>query len=130
METLTNDLLIDTCFCPNNLDDTLKRFWDLESLGIMKDESSVYAKFTQKITFIGDRYQVCLPWRNDHPPLPTNYEISLRRLHSLIRRLKQDKALFAEYDSIIKDQIRRGIVELVDNPSEAGDAVHFLPHLQ
>ena len=30
-----------------NLNNRLQRFWDLELLGILKDETSVYSKFTQ-----------------------------------------------------------------------------------
>ena len=29
---------------PDKLEDTLRRFWDLKSLGIMPDEASVYAQ--------------------------------------------------------------------------------------
>ena len=52
------------------MDDCLKRFWDLESLGIAKEETSVYEKFIQWIKFDGRRYEVRLPWKECHPPLP------------------------------------------------------------
>ena len=51
----THALKIDTHPVEQNLDDQLRRFWELESLGIMKDEPSVYDKFVQRISFDGQR---------------------------------------------------------------------------
>ena len=119
---------IDTLSANDNLDDTLRRFWDLDALGITRDESSVYDKFTQRISFTGTRYQVCLPWKDDHPPLSSNYDLSLKRLNGLLKHLRQNEGLLAEYHAIIQDQLCRGIVELVDNPTYSGETIHFLPH--
>ena len=59
-------LKVESYSVEQGLDDQLGRFWDLETLGIMRDEPSVYDKFTQQILFTGERYQVCLPWRESH----------------------------------------------------------------
>lgn len=48
-----------------------------------------------------------------HAPLPDNYKLSVDRLHGLLFRLKQDLAIFKEYDNIIQDQLGRGIIETV-----------------
>lgn len=85
-------------------DDQLKRFWDLETLGISLDEASVYDNFVQQITFNGERYEVSLPWKPTHPPLPDHYELCLKRLSSLLRRLKETPKLLEAYDSIMKEQ--------------------------
>ncbi len=110
-----------------NLDDCLKRFWDLDSLGIVKETS----KFVQKITFNGHRYEVCLPWKECHPPLPDHRELSRKRLMSLLKRLRQTSQLLTEYSTIIQDQLDKGIIELVSQPSLSlsnSDRVHYLPH--
>lgn len=57
------------------------------------------------------RYEVELLWKESHPSLPDNYNLSLKRLHGVSRRLNQDPDVLREYDSIIKDQIQRDIVE-------------------
>ena len=46
-----------------NLDTTLKAFWDLDTLGIKGNESSVYEDFMQTIDFKNGRYCVHLPWK-------------------------------------------------------------------
>ena len=107
----------------------LKRFWDLESLGISSSEQSVYSQFINTITFRRGRYEVHLPWKDTHPLLPDNYETSLKRLKNLLNRLKEDPNVLLEYDAVIKEQIKSGIVEEVSKP-ECGEVgrVHYLPH--
>ena len=58
-------------------------------MGIQSKESSVYDKFEKGIIYDRERYQVSLPWKESHPPLPDNYDITLRRLNGLFRRLRQ-----------------------------------------
>ena len=95
----------------------------------MKDEPYVYDKFVQQISFNGQRYQVSLPWKENTPPLPDNLELCRRRLDSLLRKLKQKPQLLAEYDYIIRDQLSRGIVEVVNDPSlSEHDRVHYILH--
>lgn len=96
--------------------DTLRSFWDLESLGIKAEEQSVYEQFTASIQFLDGRYEVPLPWKDPHPVLPNNYNLCLRRLRGLLCRLRQDRDIFREYDSIIRNQIEQGVVQVIDDP--------------
>ena len=43
------------------LDDLIKQFWDLESLGITQNEPSVHDVFKKSIQFTNGRYKVSLP---------------------------------------------------------------------
>ena len=47
------------------LDEQLRSFWELESLGISDQELTLYDQFKDHIKFDGKRYEVVLPWR-DH----------------------------------------------------------------
>ena len=67
----------------NKLDQTLHSIWDLESLGIINADKSVLEDFDSSIHFKEGRYEVSLPWKEYHVPLPTNYELSLNRLKGL-----------------------------------------------
>lgn len=88
--TATHTLKIDTYPVEHNLDDQLRRFWELESLGILKGEPSVYEKFIQKISFNGQRYMGYLGGRIIHAPLPDNFEFCRKRLIGLLKRLKKN----------------------------------------
>ena len=72
----------------------------------------VAQEFVEKLLYTGDHYDVSLPWKATHPPLPENYELSLQRLQGLLSRLREKPDILEEYDSVIKDQIERGIVSL------------------
>ncbi len=70
-----------------------------------------------------------LPWKEFHDPLPDNCELTLKRLHGLLRHLRQDQTILREYDSIIRDQIDKGIVQIVtDEDAVHDEKVHYLPH--
>ena len=98
------------------LDRRLKSFWELESFGVPNSDQSVYDKFQETVQFKNGRYEVALPWKDSHPILHDNHQLSLSRLNGLLRRLQQDKDILREYDSVIKGQIQQGIVETVKQP--------------
>lgn len=70
-----------------------------------------------------------LPWKEHHKLLPDNYENSVARLSSQLKRLRRDPEVLREYNSIIEDQLRSGIIERVDT-TECPDVgkVHYLSH--
>ena len=106
----------------------LRSFWELESLGIQESSDSVYDHFISSILLKEKRYEVSLPWREYHEPLLDNYELSFKRLQSLLRRLKQYLVILKEYDAIIHDQLDKGIVEKVGQPDDMPGRIHYLPH--
>ena len=83
----------------------------------------------ETIAFKENRYEVRLPWRESHPPLPSNYHLCLRRLNGLIKQLRQDPTLFKEYNAVIQEQVNKGIVEVVHRSEVEGDSTtHYIPH--
>ena len=127
--TATHALRVETLGTERNLDDQLRQFWELESLGIPREEKPVYEQFEQQVSFDRQRYEVSLPWKPNHLPLPDHYELCRKRLFNLLRRLRQDPTLLSNYDAVIKEQIHRGMVEEVQTPQEQlHDHIHYLPH--
>ena len=124
----THTLRVDTQE-EESLDNTLKSFWELESLGVSGPSKSVQQEFEESIAFKDGRYEVCLPWKKPRPLLPDNYGNSLRRLQGLLRRLKQMPDILYEYHSVIQKQLELGVVEPVPH-SDFGTLgeVHYLPH--
>ena len=60
----------------------LERFWNLESIGIkppaVADNTTAFLHHYQdtSITLRDKGYNAKLPWKEDHPPLPTNIDIT------------------------------------------------------
>ena len=110
------------------LKDQLRSFWELESLGIREKEETLYDEFASVVKFKNGRYEVPLPWKEFHDPLPTNYQLSMSRLRGLLRRLKQEPTVLKEYDRIIQEQLKRGIIEAVPSSEAPPKTTHYLPH--
>jgi len=69
------------------------------------------------------------PWKDNHPPLPSNYNICARRTRSMAYRLAKTPPLLRMYSTIIDNQERRGFIEKVDSNHEHTTlAVHYIPH--
>ena len=66
------------------LDKTLQAFWELKSLGIDPDNSTLLNHPTLIVKLKDGRYEVSLPWREFHQLLPDNYNLSLIRLKGLL----------------------------------------------
>ena len=127
----TSDGLFDRT--QDSLADALKDFWETESIGIKGDLklTNPHDEFNQNVQFNGERYEVELPWKADHPTISSDYELCVNRLKSLQRRMLNEPEVIQEYNQIIEDQVNKGIVEKI--PAEEGDVkesetVHYLPH--
>ena len=113
---------------PDSLDRNVQRLWDLETLGVNTECDGVYEEFMESIFFNGARYSVKLPWKEGHESLPSNYELSLSRMKSQIRKLRKESEVLEEYDAVIKEQLASGVIETVTELEKA-DQVHYIPHL-
>ena len=71
---------------------------------------------------------VKLPWRAGHEILPDNYDLSLSRMKSQVRKLQKEPAVLEEYNAVITKQIKSEVVEIVIDASESMTA-HYIPHL-
>lgn len=107
----------------------LQKFWDLESIGIKEDTviaKEVTSQFIEnKITFNGDRYEVCLPWSKSSLNLDSNYDGALSRLKSLVTKLSNDLKLI-EYDEVMQEYFKNGCAELA--PLERIKRAYYMPH--
>ena len=56
----------------------------------------------------------------DHPKIPEHLSLCEDCLKSLLRRLQTNPEMLREYDQIIKDQLKTGMIEIVkpDTQSE------------
>ena len=72
-------------------------------------------------------YEVRWPWRDDHDILPSNYGLAIGRLNSLLKRLSTKPNLLNQYDTVISDQLKKGIIEPAP-VVPTSPHTHYLPH--
>ena len=90
------------------------------------DQNAVYDEFKEQLVRSPEGwYETGLPWKGSCPPLPNNREGSLRRLNTLVRKLRKTD-LLDEYDAVIREQLEEGVVERA--PAEVTGREFFLPH--
>ena len=112
---------------------SLKRFWELESIGIKSTgtESENPPKeqdFVRSIRFTVTRYEVGLPWKDNYPHIDDDYELCRNRLKSLHQKLLKDPKHLEEYNRNIEEQLATGIVKEVPPNVKDEKNVHYLPH--
>eukprot|EP00731_Ephydatia_muelleri_P033081 Em0025g37a len=76
------------------LDKKCQAFWEFDSLGIREE---------QDYSIVATVFQ--LPWKEPHPLLPDNFDLSKGRLLNLLKQLQQTPNILSQYDSIIQDQM-------------------------
>ena len=92
-----------------------------------KDDEIVKKHFKKNLIFADGRYQVTWPWKEENPELPVNRQLAVGRLRSNVSRMRNKPELMKQYDSIIKDQLDKGIIEKVEN-TYTDNIKHYLPH--
>ena len=116
------------------LSNALQKFWDTESSGISE---KTYLAQSDGHDFLKDlrfdekegRYKVCLPWKEGQFPASNEYKMCVKRLRQLHSRLKKNRELLRDYDNVIKDEVKTGIIEAVrENNRHDPAQTHFLPH--
>ncbi|XP_035230013.1 uncharacterized protein LOC118201973 [Stegodyphus dumicola] len=112
--------------------------WSLDSLGILdpsekksklelQEEARDHFLSTVKVNEEG-RFQVSLPWLDNHLPLKDNYDLAVKRLASTVKRLKAEKLkLYDAYGEVFSEWEQEGIIEEVPK-SEIDVTCHYLPH--
>ena len=90
------------------------------------DQQVVHSEFKEQLIRSPEGwYETGLPWRGNHPHLPSNKVGSLRRLSSLTRKLKKDGNV-EKYDAVIRAQLQEGIVE--EAPESVTGREFYIPH--
>ena len=90
------------------------------------DQDVVHQEFLEQLKRSPEGwYETALPWKGGHPPLPNNKTGSLKRLASLVQRLKRNGKL-EDYDAIIQQQLEEGVVEEAEEPAQVKE--FYIPH--
>ena len=90
------------------------------------DQRVVHQEFLEQLKRSPEGwYETALPWKGNHPPLPDNKLSSLKRLATLLHRIKRNGKL-EEYDTIIREQLEEGVVEEAEMPAKGKE--FYIPH--
>jgi len=73
------------------------------------------------------KYQVALPWKENIPDLPDNYDIALRRLCNTEKRLLKNPDIAAAYSENITQYLEKGYIRKID-PTEEKPARRWYLH--
>ena len=112
---------------------TTTEFWSVESTGVSqqsKESEMDFLKQYQRSCIKRDSdgaYCVKFPWKQNHPPLLSNYTICKNITHSLIHRLSQDPELLHMYGKIITEQEDKGFIEKVTDPKPNKNVALYTP---
>lgn len=116
---------------------TLRRFWELDSLGITDEPKTnseeleaVKSQFERTITKVDGRYEVALPWKETGQDLQDNRVMAHKRLEGLLKRLSRNEQLLDEYDRSIRNYMTAGHAEKVPERALQADTqrVYYMPH--
>ncbi|XP_065917547.1 uncharacterized protein [Dysidea avara] len=109
-------------------------FWMMESANVTQPETAeVENEFLERYQQSCIRreedgaYRVKFPWKQEYPPLPSNYAVCKNKTRSLARKLSHTPELLHLYGKIIMEQEQRGFIEKVTAPDLTKD-VHYIPH--
>ena len=95
----------------DDLNTTLKRFRDLETMGITSrpvrdppDEMVAWRKVSESMKFDNDHYVIAVSWRDDRPSLQKNRPLADKRLKSTERKLVKGPAIAEAYQKKITEE--------------------------
>lgn len=119
----------------SELNSVLKRFWDLESIGIISTEPQLtpedklaWSKVNKSLKFNGEHNEVAVPWRDDRPQLPNNLPMAKKRLVSTERKLLKDKEVAVAYQQVLNDYLEKQYIRRVPPEEPKPECEWLLPH--
>jgi ribonuclease HI len=116
----------------SQLNSMVERFWQVEEIPtptqiLNQSDAKVLQKANNAMVHNDGKYQVGIPWKEDAPTLPDDYDMAFRRLLSTEKKLSKDKSTAQAYDTIISKYVDKGYIRKVDS-DEPADRVWYLPH--
>lgn len=122
----------------SELDSTLKKFWELESVPnkILNSPEDIKCEQNFIDSHTRDdsgRYTVSLPFREEIPILGDSFNSAMRRFLSLENRLNKNSALKQEYSNFMQDYFDSGHMSHVGGQTHTDyqnhtDSCYYIPH--
>ena len=118
------------------MDQTLKRFWEIESYGTelcdrivcTEEEKVALEKVSSSVRYNNGRNSVAMPWKEQRPQLPNNPQMAESRLLSIKRNLKKEEFVGKEYQKTIEMYVEKGYLHKVPEAEAPPPEIWYLPH--
>ncbi|XP_073820296.1 uncharacterized protein [Musca autumnalis] len=129
--SLTCNLTVSTLE-DQNMDDLLKRFWEVEEYSkspatFTEEEQACEEHFLQNSRFDSDgRVVVRLPFKKSPSYLGNTFEMARRRFLSLERRLERDQTLKSMYEEFMQEYVSLGHMSLYTKSLNSSH--YIIPH--
>nr|CAI5849090.1 unnamed protein product [Callosobruchus analis] len=116
-----------------SLDQSIRKFWEIESLPskqfVSQEEEKCEAFYRRTVTRDeSGRFQVSLPFRHSRPDLGDTYAKAHKCFLSLESKLLKNPDLYVQYADVMNNYIKNDYMSLVPQPRTDSRAVNYLPH--
>ncbi|XP_064469868.1 uncharacterized protein LOC135384600 [Ornithodoros turicata] len=112
----------------------MRSFWELEHIGItdskteLCDKGEVMQRLGDSVKYENGRNDVSHPWKQNADKLADNKDTALSRLRSLTARLMKNQSLLQEYDTGIREYLKKGFAKVVTESETVTEPVFYMPH--
>uniref|UniRef100_A0A1I7W2N4 Uncharacterized protein n=1 Tax=Loa loa TaxID=7209 RepID=A0A1I7W2N4_LOALO len=108
----------------------IDQFWKLNCIDIQdrsdtQDDEKVLEQFKKSVTRQNGRYEIRWPWKPCKDKLTHNYGLCVNRLRMLVARFQSHKEELQEYDKIVQDQLRSGIIEEIQSQMNQDGIIYY-----
>ena len=110
--------------------------WEIDSLGVRnsddnqlnQEEILALSKVEKSRRWIGGRYEVAIPWKEEFPSLPDNREEAEKRLFPLEKNLLKKPEVARRYKEAMNANVEKSYIRKFE-PNEGVDGPSwYLPH--
>ena len=131
-EYFDNDLSVENLISNSSLCIQIERLFQAQFVsGVSTDTQSdeFLHSYRQQIEFRNGSYYAPLPWKSDHPPLPSNLALCQQRLAQVTSRLHK-LGLMQAYRNVMAEHLTNGYIEEVKDLQTPWpeQGCHYLPH--
>ena len=106
----SNDVML------RSIDQSLQRFWEIEDyehnkvIASKPQDNEALLTVKESLKWTGDRYEMSVPWKLNPAILPSSYEMALKRLKNIEKRLLKEHDLGLSYCNLITSYIDKGYI--------------------
>ncbi|VDP10402.1 unnamed protein product, partial [Heligmosomoides polygyrus] len=110
-----NSTLVEQKESSSETDSMVRRLLALDSADADEDrdttDSEIIQQYKDTVQMRKGIIHVKFPWKANHPPLPDNKALAMRRLESQYRKLHVNPKIWSEYCNTFEQQLKAGIIE-------------------